>query len=101
MGAQRTYNGLVGTKDERINLRIDAEQKSLLEAAAEATHTSVSAFVLSAAATAAVNVLADRRTFMLDEFAWRAFDESLNRPARKVPGLRELMTTPTVLDSGE
>lgn len=101
MDAQRTYNLVMGTKDERINIRVDAERKSLLEAASEIEHTSVSAFVLSAATVAAANVLADRRAFVLDERAWAMFDEALNRPAREVPGLRDLMTRPTILDPGE
>lgn len=101
VGAQRTYNPLVGTKDERINLRVDAGQKKLLEAASEAERTSVSAFVLAAATAAASDVLADRRAFSLDEHAWAAFDVALTRPAREVPGLRQLMAEPTVLDPGE
>ncbi|QFG21869.1 DUF1778 domain-containing protein [Actinomadura sp. WMMB 499] len=81
----------MATKDERINVRVDAEQKSLLEAASEVEHTSVSAFVLSAATSAAADVLADRRAFTLDADAWTAFDEALNRPAHAVEGLRELL----------
>jgi uncharacterized protein (DUF1778 family) len=101
MVAQRTYNLLMGTKDERINLRIDAEQKRLLEAAAEAEHTTVSAFVLSAATTAAADRLADRRVFTLNEEQWAAFDAALSRPARDVPGLRELMSRPRMLGQSE
>jgi uncharacterized protein (DUF1778 family) len=46
------------------------------------------------------DVLPDRRAFALDERAWGLFDEALARPPRVVPGLRDLMTRPTVLDSG-
>jgi uncharacterized protein (DUF1778 family) len=91
----------MATKDERINLRVDARQKSLLEAASEVEQTSVSAFVLSAATAAASNVLADRRALILDEQAWAAFDTALNRPAQEVQGLRQLITEPTALDHGE
>jgi uncharacterized protein (DUF1778 family) len=45
--------------------------------------------------------LADRRVFVLDESAWRVFDQALSRPASEVPGLRELVSTPTVLDQPE
>jgi hypothetical protein len=34
----------------------------------------------------------------LDERAWRVFDEALSRPAAEVPGLRELLSAPTILD---
>jgi len=86
------------TKAERLHLRVDAEQKALLEAASQATGTSVSTFVLAAATEAAAGVLADRRVFVLDNDAWQAFDEALARPAGDVAGLRELLITPTVLD---
>lgn len=91
----------MGSKGERINLRIDAHTKELLEAASEVEQTSVSAFVLSAASVAAENVLADRRTFTLNEENWEAFDNALERPARDVPGLRELMNGPNVLGQAE
>jgi uncharacterized protein (DUF1778 family) len=90
----------MSAKAERLHLRIDADQKALLEAASEATGASVSMFVLRAATEAAADVLADRRVFVLDQDAWRVFDEALNRPAGAVAGLRELMAEPTVLDTG-
>jgi uncharacterized protein (DUF1778 family) len=88
-------------KAERLHLRIDAEQKALLEAASAAAGDSVSTFVLAAATEAAAAVLADRRAFVLDEDSWRAFDEALTRPAGDVAGLRELLHGPTVLDGPE
>jgi uncharacterized protein (DUF1778 family) len=94
----------VSAKAERLHLRIDEQQKALLEAASQAAGDSLSTFVLKAATEAAADVLADRRVFLLDEDAWRVFDEALRGPAEEVAGLRELMTQPTVLDlpaSGE
>jgi uncharacterized protein (DUF1778 family) len=88
----------VSIKAERLHLRVDAEQKALLEAASAATGASVSTFVLKAATEAAGAVLADRRVFVLDEQAWRVFDEALARPAADVAGLRELLAGSTVLD---
>lgn len=90
----------MNAKAERLHLRLDAEQKALLEAASQATGTSVSTFVLTAATEAATDVLADRREFVLDQDAWRAFDEALARPAGDVAGLSELLAAPTVLDAG-
>jgi uncharacterized protein (DUF1778 family) len=89
----------MSAKAERLHLRVDAEQKALLEAASRATGASVSTFVLAAATEAAAEVLADRRAFGLDQDAWRVFDEALVRPASDVAGLRELLAAPTVLDS--
>jgi uncharacterized protein (DUF1778 family) len=88
----------MSAKAERLHLRLDPEQKALLEAASEATGSTMSTFVLSAATEAAAGVLADRRTFVLDETAWLAFDRALDRPAAEVPGLRGLLSAPTVLD---
>ncbi|MEH1014101.1 DUF1778 domain-containing protein [Micromonospora sp. CPCC 206060] len=88
----------MNAKAERLHLRLDEQQKALLEAASEAAGDSVSTFVLKAATEAAADVLADRRVFLLDEDAWRVFDEALQGPAQDVAGLRELLTGPTVLD---
>jgi uncharacterized protein (DUF1778 family) len=85
-------------KDGHINLRLDAEQKRLLEAASVAEGSSVSAFILDAATLAAEHALTDRTVFRLGEDQRAAFDELLNRPARDLPKLRELLGTPTILD---
>lgn len=84
-----------GAKEERLHLRLDPEQKALLEAASSASGSTLSAFVLKVATDAAADILADRRAFVLDEDTWRAFDDALDRPATDVPGLRDLMTEPS------
>lgn len=86
-------------KAERLHLRVDAAQKELLEAASAAAGETVSTFVLTAATEAAAGVLADRLVFVMDEESWHVFDDALDRPARDVGGLRELMHAPTVLDA--
>jgi uncharacterized protein (DUF1778 family) len=50
------------------------------------------------ATRAAEDVLADRRVFMASEEVWERFSAALDRPAADVPGLDELMNTPTILD---
>jgi uncharacterized protein (DUF1778 family) len=90
----------MSSKAERLHLRVDPEQKALLEAASRAAGDTVSGFVLRVATEAAADVLADRRVFVLDEQAWQVFDQALSRPAAEVPGLRELLSAPTVLDRG-
>lgn len=84
-----------------MHLRVEPGQKALLEAASSASGSTVSAFVLKAATEAAADILADRRVFVLDEAGWQAFDQALERPAAEVSGLRELLSTPTVLDRSE
>lgn len=88
---------LMPAKAERLHLRLDAEVKALLDAASRASDTTLSTFVLSAATQAAADILADRRAFVLDEESWQIFDQALNRPPQDVAGLRDLLTTPTVL----
>jgi uncharacterized protein (DUF1778 family) len=100
LGAQCTYNCCVSSKAERLHLRVDPEQKALLEAASRAAGDTVSGFVLRAATEAAADILADRRVFVLDEQSWRMFDQALSRPAAEVPGLHELLSALTVLDQG-
>lgn len=87
-----------GVKDDRLQIRVNPEEKRLLEQAAAVSHVSVSAFVLQAAAEHAQEVLADRRVFIVDEARWDAFLALLDRPEQDVPGLKELLETPSVLD---
>jgi uncharacterized protein (DUF1778 family) len=89
-----------GRKSSRLGLRASEGQRSLLVAASEAEGTTVSDFVLRHATRAAGEVLADRRAFMLSSEVWDRFADSLDKPAKNVPGLDGLMKTPTVLDEG-
>ena len=81
----------------RLNLRASARQDTLIRLAAQATNKSVTAFVLDSASAAAEQVLADRRWFMLDESAWDAFQDALERPAVVKPRLAELLAEETDL----
>jgi uncharacterized protein (DUF1778 family) len=85
-------------KSERLNLRTNKSQQWLFGAASQAEGTTVTEFVLKYATRAAEDVLADRRIFTIGPEAWQQFNEMLERPERDVPGLRELLSQPTVLD---
>lgn len=78
-------------RDTRFNLRADAQQSALIRRAAQATHRTVTDFILDTASTAAERVLADRRWFMLDDASWTAFTEMLERPAIAKPRLAALL----------
>ena len=67
-------------KGERLQIRVDPADKSLLERAAEASHLNVSAFVLQAAATRAEEILAERHTIRLEEQAAETFEKALSHP---------------------
>lgn len=73
---------MASLKEDRLQIRVDPEEKRLLERAARASHQTVSAFVLQAAALQAEQVLADRTTISLSPEAAAAFNEALARPAR-------------------
>lgn len=85
-------------KSQRLGLRTSESQRALLVAASQAEGTTVSDFVLRHATRAAEDVLADRRVFMVSGEVWDRFSTALDRSAADVPGLNELMNTPTVLD---
>lgn len=84
-------------KTERLDLRITAEQRELLQEASHAERTSLTNFVLSHATKAAENVLADRRLFQLSSTRWDAFVRALDEPPRELPRLRKLLETSSVL----
>lgn len=79
------------SREARLNLRTTAKQDTLIRLAAQATSKTVTDFVLDSASTAAEQILADRRWFLLDDAAWEAFEDSLERPAVVKPKLRELL----------
>jgi uncharacterized protein (DUF1778 family) len=86
-------------KSERIDVRASAPVKQLLQEAAQASHKSVSEFLLDAGITAANQTLADRRRFDLDESQWRQFQELLDRPVSAPDSrMKALLTEPGVLD---
>lgn len=72
----------VNVKDERLQIRVNPEEKRLLERAADAAHLSVSAFVVAAAAERAESVLAERQVVAFSPEAAEAFTIALNQPGQ-------------------
>jgi uncharacterized protein (DUF1778 family) len=62
---------------ETINMRTDPERKRRLQAAADLSHESLTAFVLSAADERAARVIADARTTALPADFFDHFFDSL------------------------
>jgi uncharacterized protein (DUF1778 family) len=62
---------------ETINMRTDAERKRRLQTAADLSHESLTAFVLSAADERAERVIADSRTTLLPTDFFDEFFDSL------------------------
>jgi uncharacterized protein (DUF1778 family) len=73
-----------------VSVRMSANERDLLEAAAQEAHTSLSDFIRRKAVEAAEMAILDRRSVTIPAQDWEKFDEWVNSPAKQVPGLREL-----------
>jgi uncharacterized protein (DUF1778 family) len=87
------------SKSERIDIRTTRTVKRTLQEAAAMTHKTVSEFLLDSALVQAAEVLADRRSFLLDDEQWEAFLAALDAPSEPMPRLERLLREPGVLDA--
>lgn len=88
-------------RTEKLDLRLTAEAKHTLAAAARAQRRSLSEFVLESALDRAAEALADRRVFQLPPEKWEAFVAALDAPPRDLPRLRKLLDEPSVFSGDE
>lgn len=86
-------------RTEKLDLRVSATAKRTLEAAASASHRTVSAFVLESALARAEEALADRQTFPLSKPKWTEFLAALDAPTRPLPRMQRLLTEPGFFDA--
>ena len=86
-------------RSEKLDLRLTRDAKRTLQAAATASHRSISEFVLESALARADEALADRRTFGLTATQWRAFMAALDAPPRSLPRLEHLPKEPGFFDA--
>lgn len=89
------------TRSEKLDLRLSRNAKRALQAAAAASHRSVSQFVLESALARADETLADRRSFSLNAAQWKAFIAALDAPPRPLPRLKRLLMEPGFFDAGQ
>ena len=82
-------------RSEKLDLRLTAEDKKTLHAAAAAQKRSVSEFVLESALARAAETLPDRQRFGLDTERWAAFMAALDAPPRALPRLAKLLRDPS------
>lgn len=87
------------TRSEKLDLRLTSNAKRTLQAAAAASHRSVSEFVLESALERAEEALADRQIFSLHSAQWKAFLEALDAPPRNLPNLKRLLQEPGFFDA--
>jgi uncharacterized protein (DUF1778 family) len=78
-------------RSERVDLRMTPAAKQTLQRAAAVTNKTLTEFLLDTGLNAALDTLADRRVFQLDEKHWDAFMAALAAPPKNNPKLRRLL----------
>ena len=86
------------TKSDRLELRLTSEQKSEIEQAAALSGRSVSDFSVTALIKEASEVIRFERELQMSKRSWDAFNEILDKPAKSVAGLADLLARPSVFD---
>jgi len=81
-----------------LNIRIRADQRSLIEQAAQVLDKTVSDFVREAALREANNALLDQTVFQLDSAAWDKFNVALDASPDENPKLDDLLSRQPVWD---
>lgn len=82
-------------RSARLEFRTTPEDRALITMAVEANGTDLTEFAVTSLLEASRRVLADRTEFVLDESAVAAWEAVNSRPARDLPGLRDLMARPS------
>jgi uncharacterized protein (DUF1778 family) len=77
-----------------LSVRLNDQERALLEAASSQARTSVSDFVRRKAVEAAEIDILERRIVTIPAKDWRRFEAWASRPARDVAGLKELARRP-------
>ena len=86
------------SKDARIDLRVNATQKALLEQAAASQGRKLSDFVIEASTEAAQVALADQNRFVLSEDKMSQFLARLEEAPKVLPGLKDLLSRKSVFE---
>jgi len=82
----------------KIEIRTTPAQKLIIEQAAQAEGVNVTAFIFSRIIPEATRILGEQSIFVLNGANWDKFNAILNRPAKPNAKLRELATSPSVLE---
>ncbi|MFO1101593.1 MAG: DUF1778 domain-containing protein [Methylocystis sp.] len=73
-----------------LSVRVNSDERAILEAAAAQAHTSLSDFVRRKALESAEVEVLNRSVVTIPAENWTAFEAWLHKPAKKVPALTEL-----------
>lgn len=82
-------------RDERLHLRLSPTDDRLIRAAAEASHLTITEFVVQAARASAAETLADRDHVVLDAKTWDALERRVSRKGRRNAKTAELFERPS------
>jgi uncharacterized protein (DUF1778 family) len=77
-------------RSERVDLRMTPAVKRTLQRAAAVTNKTLTEFLMDSGLNAALDTLADRRVFQLDQKRWDAFMTALAAPPKNNAKLRKL-----------
>ena len=75
-------------KVERVQFRVDAQSKRMLERAAALSNMTVSGFVVSSALSEAARVIGERERLILSDRDWEKFAKALAKPPAPTAALR-------------
>jgi uncharacterized protein (DUF1778 family) len=73
-----------------LSVRVNPDERAILEAAAEQAHTSLSDFMRRKSLEAAEMDVLNRSIVTIPAKDWEAFEAWVNRPAEVIPALAEL-----------
>jgi uncharacterized protein (DUF1778 family) len=85
---------MMTARSARLGLRATPYQEAVLRRAAEATHKSMTDFILDSACQAAEQALLDQRLFLISDQSAQALLELLDRPVQVNDGLADLFSRP-------
>jgi uncharacterized protein (DUF1778 family) len=85
---------LENTTPSVLSVRVSQNERLLLETAAEQYHTTLSDFIRRKAIEAAEADVLERRLVVIPAADWEKFEAWVDSPAKEVPALRKLASTP-------
>src|SRR5437660_5042590 len=94
MSLSYTLRSRVIMSSSVLSVRLNEEERALLEAASSQARTNVSDFVRRKALEAAEMEVLERRIVTIPAKDWERFEARAAKPARKIAGLNELARKP-------
>lgn len=82
-------SNIVEAKGDRLQVRLNAEAKTVLQRAANYRHKTVSQFVLTTALAEAEKVIRENEAVALSAADWKVFYDALNNPPAPNAALRK------------